>query len=348
MREVKRDLLAKERRTAYSLLFPSLVILFVIMIYPLGSVIWTSLTDKTFASSEPTRFVGLVNYSKLLSLTVRELPNVEGGNAGARAYAAPTEVLPRKPLRYKELFLFQIGARRYVVGATDPRFIEAAGDTIAFTLVSVLLETLLGLVMALFLDSGFRGRGVMRVAMLLPWAIPTAVSSKMWEWMLGSTRTGFFNVFFQAVFHTDGQFAFLTDPSTQLWAMVAIDVWKTTPYMALLILAGLQMIPSSLYEVARVDGATWWRQFRTVTMPMLRPALLVAVVFRSLDALRVFDLFQIVFGSKRYSLSSFAYYQLIDNKAMGYSSASSVLIFFLLLVVSVLYMRLLGGKEDED
>jgi len=348
MRTRSGDLLSKERRTAYVLLLPSLLILFLIMIYPLGSVIYTSFTNRVFAGTKQSSFVGMANYRKLLGVTVRELPLTGTDDSGKAAYASPAEVLPTQPIRFKELSQFSLMGRRYVIGASEPKFIQAIGDTLAFTIISVVLEAAFGLFIALFLNSRFKGRGAMRVAMLLPWAIPTAVSSRMWEWILAPTRAGFFNVAAQFLFGTDGQFSFLTEPSTQLWAMVLIDVWKTTPFMSLLLLAGLQMIPGALYEASRVDGAGPARQFFSITLPMVRTSLLVAVVFRSLDALRVFDLFQIIFGSKRYSMSSFTYYQLIDSKAMGYSSASSLIIFVILFVVSFLYVRMMGGMGNAE
>jgi trehalose/maltose transport system permease protein len=130
--------------------------------------------------------------------------------------------------------------------------------------------------------------------------------------------------------------------------MVAIDVWKTTPFMALLMLAGLQMLPSTMYEAARVDGASKIRQFFALTLPLLRPTLAVALIFRTLDALRVFDLFQIVLAQKRYSMASFTYYQLIDNKAMGYSSASSVVIFAIILIFTIVYIKMVGGVGSDE
>ena len=131
-------------------------------------------------------------------------------------------------------------------------------------------------------------------------------------------------------------------------AMVAIDVWKTTPFMALLILACLQLIPKDVYEAADVDGASPLRQFWSVTLPMLRPTLAVALVFRTLDALRVFDLFQIVLAQSRYSMASFSYYELINDRAMGYSSASGTIIFLLIFVFAVSYIRILGVQAEGD
>jgi trehalose/maltose transport system permease protein len=164
--------------------------------------------------------------------------------------------------------------------------------------------------------------------------------------MFNSNRTGFFNVIFQQLGLGDGQIAFLELDAWQVPAMIAIDVWKTTPFMALLVLAGLQLIPGDVYEAADVDGASKWRQFWSITLPLLRPTLAVALVFRTLDALRVFDLFQIVLAQSRYSMASFAYYQLIENRAAGYSSASSVIIFLLIFVFAIIYIRTLGVESE--
>lgn len=349
------ELAKREERLAYLLLFPALLILFIIAFYPLGSVFYYSLTDKTFASEQPTHFVGLKNYKQLLSIKVMELPPLLDENGqprydaetGEPLYMRPIKVLPRSPVRYREVTQFSFLGKRYVVGATDRDFVRAIADTLLFTVISVALETLLGLGVALIANTHFKGRGAMRAVMLVPWAIPTAVSSRMWQWMLGPTRTGFFNVVLQYLGLGNGQIPFLTESKYQLWAMVTIDVWKTTPFMALLLLAGLQLIPRDIYEAASVDGAGKVRQFFTLTLPLLKPTLAVALVFRTLDALRVFDLFQIVLAQKRYSMASFAYYRLINGKEMGYSSASSVIIFLLIFVFAVLYIRSLGGVEAE-
>lgn len=186
----------------------------------------------------------------------------------------------------------------------------------------------------------------MRAAMLVPWAILTAVSSRIWQWMFIDTRAGFFNVVFQNLGLSDGQTPFLADETWQLPAAIIIDVWKTTPFMALLLLAGLALIPDELYEAAEVDGASKWRQFTSITLPLLKPTLAVALVFRTLDALRVFDLFQIVFAQKKYSMASYAYYELIDSQRLGYSSAASVIIFFIIMIFAVIYIRALGVTSD--
>lgn len=349
------NLLKQEQRLAYWLLLPTLLILLLIAFYPLGSVFYASLTDREFASAREPQFVGLQNYSELLSMKIRELPaqidpatgeELTDPETGDTLYARPLDILPREPRRYKEAFQFGLFGNRYVVGATDPDFVLSIWDTLLFTFSTIVLETLIGLGIALTLNAKFKGRGTMRAIMLVPWAIPTAVSSRMWEWMFGSTRTGFFNVVFQGLGLGNGQIPFLAQQSWQLPAMIAIDVWKTTPFMALLLLAGLGLIPQELYEAANVDGASKWKQFTSITLPLLKPTLGVALVFRTLDALRVFDLFQIILAQKKYSMASFAYYQLIDSQKMGYSSAASVVIFVIITVFAVMYIRLLGVTDD--
>jgi len=345
----------REERLAYLLLVPTFVILFAIAIYPLGSVFYNSLTDKKFASAQKVSFVGLQNYVHLLSVTIKELPPVINPDTGQPQidpttgkveYERAIQILPREPKRFRELTQFNLFGKQYVIGATDDDFVRAIGDTLGFTIVTVVLETILGLGVALVVNNEFKGRGVMRAVMLVPWAIPTAVSSRMWEWMLNSTRTGLFNVVFQKLGWGNGQIPFLVDSHWQLPAMIMIDVWKTTPFMALLLLAGLQLIPGDLYEAADVDGASKVRQFFSITLPLLRPTLAVALVFRTLDAIRVFDLFQIVLQNTRYSMASFAFYNLIDSHTMGYSSASSVVIFLIISIFAFVYIRLLGVENE--
>jgi trehalose/maltose transport system permease protein len=349
------DLARAEERLAYILLVPTLLVIFLIAFYPLGSVFYNSTTNREFASAQEAEFVGLDNYAELLSVTIKELPPkvdestgavVRDPDTGEIDYPPAVEILPREPRRFRELTQFNLFGTQYVIGATDPEFVRAIYDTVAFTVITVVLETILGLGVALVVNSEFKGRGMMRVVMLVPWAIPTAVSSRMWEWMFKDTRAGFFNIVSQKLGLSNGQIPFLVDQAWQLPAMIAIDVWKTTPFMALLLLAGLQLIPSELYEAADVDGAGKVRQFWSITLPMLRPTLAVALVFRTLDAIRVFDLFQIVLQKKRYSMATFAFYELIDGQRMGYSSAASVVIFFIIFIFAVVYIRMLGVSNE--
>lgn len=354
-RKRQSELAKGEQRLAYWLLVPTLVVLVAIAFYPLGSVFYSSLTNDTFASSVQTDFVGLQNYSELLSVTIVELdPDVdEAGqpvidpDTGQVEMQSPVQALPREPRRYREVFTFGLFGNEYVFGATDPDFIRSIIDTLVFTVSTIILEVIIGLGIALVLNAPFRGRGMMRAAMLVPWAILTAVSSRIWEWMFVDTRAGFFNVVFQNLGFSDGQTPFLADESFQLPAAIIIDVWKTTPFMALLMLAGLALIPDELYEAAEVDGASKWGQFRSITLPLLKPTLAVALVFRTLDALRVFDLFQIVFAQRKYSMASYAYYQLIDSQRLGYSSAASVVIFFIITIFALFYIKGLGLAGDD-
>lgn len=327
-----------ETKNAIFLLAPSILLLIFIAFYPLFSVFRMSFTDRVFAGSKKPNIVWLDNYKKLLTVKVFKVPE--------NKYAI--EVLPTEPIRFKELKEFSLGKSKYVLAATDPDFIRAIFDTVVFTVCSVSIETILGLIIAIILNNHFRGRGVMRMAMLLPWAIPTAISSRIWEWMFSPSRVGIINTFASYLGFTDGQFPFLLNTKTQLFSIVAIDVWKTTPFMALIILAGLQIIPASIYEAASIDGASAWKKFTKITLKLLRPTLAIAIIFRTLDAMRVFDLFQIIFGNKRYSMASFTYFQLIQNKAMGYSSASSIIIFIILFCFAIAYLNISKGLEHND
>ena len=266
---------------------------------------------------------------------------------GETLYERAVRILPREPVRYRSLTEFSAFGNRYVVGATDPDFMRGVWDTAIFSVFSVTGELILGMVIALALNTKFRGRGWMRVAMFVPWAIPTAVSSRMWENMLASSRVGVINTMLIDFGILDQPVAWLVNAQTQVPAMIIIDVWKTTSFMALLFLAGLGLISADLYEAANVDGAGKIRQFFSITLPLLRPTIAVALIFRTLDALRVFDLFQIVLAQSRYSMASYSYYELINGQRMGYSSAVSVVILIIITVFAIIYIRQLGGVTDE-
>jgi trehalose/maltose transport system permease protein len=227
----------------------------------------------------------------------------------------------------------------------DPQWWNAVANTLWFTAVSVGLETVLGTIVALVLHTPFHGRGLVRAAVLIPWAIPTIVSAKMWSWMLND-QFGVINAMLLAIGLIDAPVAWTADPSTALWAVVAVDVWKTTPFMALLLLAGLQMIPRDCYEAARIDGVGALRVFFKVTLPLLKPALLVAVVFRGLDALRVFDLIYVITSNSRttMSMSVYARQQLVDFQEVGIGSAASTLLF--LVIASLTVVTLMAGRVD--
>ncbi|MFW5993891.1 MAG: carbohydrate ABC transporter permease [Halanaerobiaceae bacterium] len=346
------DLAHQEARLAYKLLAPAAIILLLVALYPLGQVFYTSMTDRTFASGREPNFVGFENYKELLSMRVVELPpqTDDEGNVvredGEIVYERPIRVLPREPRRFRSVWQVGLFGNQYVIAASNPTFIKAIVNTVIFTVVSVFLETILGLLIALVVNSNFKGRGAMRAIMLVPWAVITVVSARMWEWMLSSSRVGVFNTLLQRFEIMDESIAFLQSSFWQLPSMIAVDVWKTTPFMALLILAGLQLIPNELYEAARVDGANKIKQFFSITLPLIKPSLAVALIFRTLDALRVFDIFQVLLAQSKYSMASYNYFQLINNRAMGVSSAIGVVIFVIIFAFAIMYIKALGVDAE--
>jgi len=226
---------------------------------------------------------------------------------------------------------------------TDPDWWRSVWNTLWFTFVSVSIETVLGITVALILNAHFPGRGIMRAIILIPWAIPTVVSAKMWNWMLHD-QFGVINDMLLRLGAIGGPITWTASPDTALWTVVMVDVWKTTPFMALLILAALQMLPQDIYEAARVDGVHPVRVFFRVTLPLIKPALLVAVIFRALDALRVFDLVYVLTANSRdtMSMSVFARQQLVDFQEVGLGSAASTLIF--LIIALLVAATLVAGR----
>ena len=245
-----------------------------------------------------------------------------------------------------------IGLDNYV-GAygvlSDPDWWRAVRNTFTFAVVSVALETMLGLVVALVLDADFPGRNIVRTAVLVPWAIPTIVSAKMWAWMMND-QFGVLNHVLLALHVIGHPLAWTADPSLAMPSVIMVDVWKTTPFMALLILAALQMLPTDCYEAARVDGVSPLRVFFKVTLPLIRPALMVAVIFRALDALRVFDLIYVLTGSSKdvASMSVYARQQLVDFQQVGYGSAASTVLFFLIALCTAATITIGRVKFDGD
>lgn len=225
--------------------------------------------------------------------------------------------------------------------ATD--FWPALGITLFFTVVTVLLETLLGLGIALVMNREFAGRGWLRAAVLIPWAIPTAVTAKLWQFIFADQ--GIANAL---IGHTVN---WTTDPWAARTAVIIADVWKTTPFVALLILAGLQMIPADVYEAARVDGANAWQRFVRITLPLVRPALMVAVLFRTLDALRMYDLPVIMISSSANSPTATISQLVVESIRQGQLNAASslsTLIFLLIFAVAFVMVRLLGANVSME
>jgi trehalose/maltose transport system permease protein len=240
-----------------------------------------------------------------------------------------------------------VGLRNYLDLAKDQFFADAVLLTVLFTVFTVLAELVLGLIIALVVNSTFRGRALVRAAMLIPWAIPTVISAQMWKWMYNDVYGVFNDLLVNRLGILSKNVAFAAETSTSLPAVVLIDVWKTTPFMALLILAGLQLIPSELYEAARVDGATRIQAFTRITLPLLRPALLVALIFRTLDALRVFDVFYVMFGSRpdTQTMATYAQQNLVSISDVGYGSAISVTIFAIIGIFIALYIVVFRQEE---
>lgn len=299
-------------RLAWLMVLPSLLIVAAVALYPLAQSFRLSFTNARLASSRAVENVGLKNYQYLWD---------------------------------------------------SDNFRIAFQNTVKFTVVSVGLELVLGIVIALIINSQFKGRGIVRAAILIPWAIPTVVSSRLWAYMLNDNY-GVINdlLVYQlprlvgwipfvgddlAGLFPDEKIAFLARPTLALPSAIAVDVWKTTPFMALLILAGLQIIPGDVYEAAVVDGASKWKQFWQITLPLLRPALLVALIFRTLDAFRVFDVIYVMFGAKveTLTLSIFTQQTLVDGDRLGRASAASVVIFLCIGVFVLIYTRLVKVEE---
>jgi trehalose/maltose transport system permease protein len=241
-----------------------------------------------------------------------------------------------------------IGFINYYYLLTDPDWWSAVRNTLVFTGVSLTLETILGMAIALTLNAHFRGRGLLRAAVLIPWAIPTVVSAQMWNWMYHDVF-GVINHVLQAAGLIAKPIAWTASPDTALIAVIMVDVWKTTPFMALLLLAGLQMLPQECYESAKVDGVHPIKVFFKVTLPLLRPALMVAIIFRALDALRIFDLIYVMSGNNQdtMSMSVYARQQLVDFQDVGYGSAAATLLFLIIALITVVYLTLgRVGRED--
>jgi trehalose/maltose transport system permease protein len=283
------DLYARQRRLAWWLITPAVVVVFLVIGFPLIQVLIFSLITYKLDGVTPATFCGFNNYIFVL---------------------------------------------------TDADFWASVWTTLTFTFYSVVLETILGVTIAMVANSKFKGRSLLRVAMLVPWAIPTVVSAQLWHWMFADIY-GVVNLILYGLHIIPSKIAWLAQPATALPVIIAVDVWKTTPFMALLLLAGLQLIPKDLYEAASIDGATKVRQFWTITLPLLLPTLLVALIFRTLDALRVFDVFYVMVGETP-GLSTMAIYnrqQLVSFNDAGVGSAVSVIILIIIMTFVVLYTR---------
>jgi trehalose/maltose transport system permease protein len=297
-------------RTAWLFLTPMIVLMLIVAVWPLARSIWFSFTDTNINDIAAGQFVGLENYFGEYGLFFN--PNDEEG--------------------------FWVGDWGVSIR-----------NTFSFALVSVILETLTGLGLALLLNQEFKGRAFVRTAVLVPWAIPTIVSAKMWGWMLND-QFGVINQMLMDAGLIAHKIAWTADPSYALWTVVIVDVWKTTPFMALLILAALQTVPKDCYEAARVDGVHPLRVFWKITLPLIRQPLLVAIVFRLLDSLRVFDLIYVLTanGSTTISMSGFVRREMVEYGNMGYGSAASTSLFLIIMLTAIVFLRVARVKLAED
>lgn len=231
-----------------------------------------------------------------------------------------------------------VGLRNYLQVIGDPAFRNSVGLTIVFSVASVALETLVGFAVALLMNQVFPGRGLVRTAILIPFAFPTIVSGQVWLLMFNA-QNGVLTYLMQATHILAPGDSLLRTPSGLVTAAIIIDVWKTTPFMALLLLAGLQVIPNELYEAAGVDGSNRWQQFWSITFPMLRSALLIALMFRLLDALRAFDLFYILTGGGReiQTIALYSYTNMFQGTPLDFAPgvASAVILFIICAIVGI-------------
>lgn len=242
-----------------------------------------------------------------------------------------------------------VGWENYLDLWTDPVAMQALRTTLIFVGVTIPLELLVGLGMALVMNEVFHGRGLLRAVVLIPWAVPTVVSSQMWRFIFND-RYGLVNF---VLFGGDASryLAPLADPYLALIAIMIAEVWKTAPFAGLILLAGLQAIPDDLYDAASIDGATSWQKFHHVTLPLIRPALLLALLFRTIDGLRVFDLvFVMTQGGPADAtnvLSFYGYKKIFAEGMVGYGSAVAVTVFLVSLILSLTYLRILRSTRLE-
>lgn len=299
---------SRRTRQAWIFLTPMLITLLAVAVWPLARTIWFSFTDANMGDIESAQFVGLDNY-------------------------------------WGEFGLF--GNPNYTDGFWASDWGGSIRNTLQFAVISVALETVLGLGVALLLNQEFRGRMLVRAAVLVPWAIPTIVSAKLWGWMLHD-QFGLVNNWLRSLGIIDHNIAWTASPQWAMWTVIFVDVWKTVPFMTLLILAALQTVPKDCYEAAKVDGISPWRVFWKITLPFIRPALMVTVIFRLLDALRVFDLIYVLTSSSNatISMSGFVQREMVENGYLGYGSAASTALFLIISLCTLAYMKFIRGKSE--
>jgi multiple sugar transport system permease protein len=238
-----------------------------------------------------------------------------------------------------------VGLANYLdifTGAEAPRFFNALWNTTFFTFVSVSLETVIGVAFAVMMNRAFKGRGFLRAAILVPWAIPTAVSGLLWRWIFQSNGIANELLNQEILWTAEGM-------SAQV-AVITAEVWKTAPFIGLLVLAGMQIIPEEVYEAAKLDGANGWRQFWSITLPLVRPALLVAVLFRLLDSLRMFDLPFVLIGPRKSSVETLSILAWDESNQLNYGAASafSIILVIYVAIIAFVFIKLLGANVAGD
>jgi ABC-type sugar transport system permease subunit len=240
-----------------------------------------------------------------------------------------------------------VGLANYAELAADSRFWAALGHTAFFAVTSIALELALGLGLALVMNRAFRGRGLVRAAVLVPWAIPTVVAGLLWRFLFDA-RSGIANALLVGTGLVEEPLVWFVRASTAWVPVILADVWKTTPFVALLLLAGLQGIDQALEEAAAVDGARPAQRFRYLTLPLLKPTILVVLIFRTLDAFRVFDLVYVLTGggpgTSTEPIALYTFVELLENLRFGYGSALSVAVVAVTLAISWGYVRVLGAR----
>jgi multiple sugar transport system permease protein len=244
-----------------------------------------------------------------------------------------------------------VGLSNFVEAAGDPRFTSALLHTVTFAVLTVPLELALGLALALIMHTAVRGRALIRLTALLPWAIPTVVAALVWRFMFDA-QAGVITAPLRTLGAVGPSFDWFVHPLAAWVPIGAADVWKTTPFVAILLLAGLQTIDPALHEAARIDGAGAVRRFITITLPLLGPALVVAAAFRMLDALRLFDVAYVLTGggpgTATEPLSLYAFIALMQRLRFGYGSALSVTVFLLAFAFALIWVRALGRSLVGD
>lgn len=346
-------------RAAWNLLTPTIIIFLVIAITPLEQVFITSLTDARFASSDVPEYIGLENYAELLSFRFDSLPctrsedgscltEVDGDGKTVTVFPRARDTLDEgyRNARYRELNTIDLGETRFVFSARDREWVDSFITSVIYTFFAISLQLILGLFIAMILASKLRGLGIMRLAMLIPLAIPTLIATQFWDVMFLEDRSGVFNSILLSLDLIQRPQPWLLNFDTQLPAVILVIVWKETPTMALLLLPGLISISPEIYQAAKVDGANLVQRFFRITLPMMRATIGVALVLRTMVTFRVFDVFDILLGDAgRFSVATYSFENLILRQQLGYSSAISVTIFAIILVFTIIYVRTLRIDE---